>query len=195
MVRWIRWHCPPDTWFEIWAPAVWDWARFLSVTEDPHNIEPLRVNGEETLFFIWNLKARLSKQPAFSTAQEPPLRWHEPADAPASCMVRSKIKNQRAKLTYQALAEHGGIESAVELCVREEDPLPNGSPQETLMHEDASERSNKENVSVNTPPHKLMKKMDTTPLRYCYFSEAKKWIFLNVMFFSILRYISETGSS
>ena len=48
MVRWIRWHCPPDTWFEIRALEVW--ARYLSVTEAPHNIESLRVSEEETFW-------------------------------------------------------------------------------------------------------------------------------------------------
>ena len=33
MVRWMRWHCPPDTGFEIWALAVWGRARYFSVTE------------------------------------------------------------------------------------------------------------------------------------------------------------------
>ena len=35
--RWLRWHCPPDTGFEIRALAVWGRARYLSVTEAPHN--------------------------------------------------------------------------------------------------------------------------------------------------------------
>ena len=35
MVRWLRWHCPPDTRFEIRALAVWVRARYLSVTEAP----------------------------------------------------------------------------------------------------------------------------------------------------------------
>ena len=39
MVRWLRWHCPPDTGFEIRALAVWGRARYLSVTETPHNID------------------------------------------------------------------------------------------------------------------------------------------------------------
>ena len=47
MVRWMRWHCPPDTWFKIRALAVWGRARYLSVTEAPHNIESLRVSGVE----------------------------------------------------------------------------------------------------------------------------------------------------
>ena len=39
MVIWIRWHFPPDTGFEILALAVWGRARYLSVTEAPHNTE------------------------------------------------------------------------------------------------------------------------------------------------------------
>ena len=37
MVRCLRWHCPPDTGFEIRALAVWGRARYLSVTGAPHN--------------------------------------------------------------------------------------------------------------------------------------------------------------
>ena len=37
MVRCLRWHCPPDVGFEIRALAVWGRARYLSVTEAPHN--------------------------------------------------------------------------------------------------------------------------------------------------------------
>ena len=37
MVRWLRWHCPPDTGFEIRALAVWGRVRYLSVTEAPNN--------------------------------------------------------------------------------------------------------------------------------------------------------------
>ena len=39
MVRLVRWHCPPDTGFEMRALAVWGRARYLSVTEAPHNTE------------------------------------------------------------------------------------------------------------------------------------------------------------
>ena len=37
MVRWLRWHWPPDTGFKIRALAVWGRARYLSVTEALHN--------------------------------------------------------------------------------------------------------------------------------------------------------------
>ena len=39
MVRWLRWYCPPDTGFVIQALAVWGRARYLSVTEAPHNTD------------------------------------------------------------------------------------------------------------------------------------------------------------
>ena len=39
MVRWLRWHCPPDTGFEIRALAVWGRARYFSVTEASHNTD------------------------------------------------------------------------------------------------------------------------------------------------------------
>ena len=39
MVRWMRWHCPPDTVFEIRTMTVWGRARYFSVTEAPHNTE------------------------------------------------------------------------------------------------------------------------------------------------------------
>ena len=39
MVRWLRWHCPPDTGFEIRALVVGGRARYLSVTEAPHNTD------------------------------------------------------------------------------------------------------------------------------------------------------------
>ena len=38
-MRWLRWHCPPDTGFEIRSLAVWGRARYLSVTEAPHNTD------------------------------------------------------------------------------------------------------------------------------------------------------------
>ena len=55
LLRIVRWHCPPDTRFEIGALAVWGRARYLSVTKTHHNIKSLRVRGEETFCFfeIW----------------------------------------------------------------------------------------------------------------------------------------------
>ena len=52
MVRWIRWHCPPDTGFEILTLEVWGRARYLSVTEVPHNTEFYEWMGKEHFCFF-----------------------------------------------------------------------------------------------------------------------------------------------
>ena len=81
MVRWMRWHFPPDTGFEIWALVVWSRARYLSVKEVPHNIDSLRVSWEETFCFegqngVRTSDLRLSKQAALTTASGPsPQLW------------------------------------------------------------------------------------------------------------------------
>ena len=45
-IKWMG--CSPDTVYEIRALTAWGRARYLSVTEVPHNIESLQVSGEET---------------------------------------------------------------------------------------------------------------------------------------------------
>ena len=52
MVRWVRWHCPPDTGFEIRALAVWGRARYLSVTETPHNTDFHTWMGKKHFCFL-----------------------------------------------------------------------------------------------------------------------------------------------
>ena len=52
MVRWLRWHCPPDTGFEIRALAVWGRARYLSVTEAPHNTNFHTWMGKKHICFF-----------------------------------------------------------------------------------------------------------------------------------------------
>ena len=47
MVRWLRWHCPPDTGLEIRALAIWGRARYLSVTEAPHNTNNRVSSGRD----------------------------------------------------------------------------------------------------------------------------------------------------
>ena len=42
----------PDTGFEIRSVAVRGRARYLSVTEDPHNIKSLQMSGEDTFCFF-----------------------------------------------------------------------------------------------------------------------------------------------
>ena len=52
MVKWLRWHCPPDTGFEIRALAVWGRARYLSVTEAPHNTDFHTWMGKKHFLFL-----------------------------------------------------------------------------------------------------------------------------------------------
>ena len=64
-LRMMRWHCPPDTGFEIRVLAVWGRPRYLSITEAPLNIE---VNGDETFRFFetWRLEwGPNSRSPTF----------------------------------------------------------------------------------------------------------------------------------
>ena len=58
MVRWLRWHCPPDTGFEIRALAVWGRARYLSVTEAPHNTNFHTWMGKKHFLFLSNRRDR-----------------------------------------------------------------------------------------------------------------------------------------
>ena len=52
MVRWLRWHCPPDTGFEIRALVVWGRARYLSVTEASHNTDFHTWMGKKQFCFF-----------------------------------------------------------------------------------------------------------------------------------------------
>ena len=48
----MRWHCSPDTGFKIRALAVWGQARYLSVTEAPHNTDfHTRMGKKHFCFF------------------------------------------------------------------------------------------------------------------------------------------------
>ena len=85
----MRWHCPPDTEFEIRALplgtrrcvpnwlAVWGRTRYLSITESPHNIDYLQVSGRQIFCSlecqsgVRTRDLRLSKQAALTTAPRP----------------------------------------------------------------------------------------------------------------------------
>ena len=58
MVRWLRWHCTPDTGFEIRALVVWGRARHLSVTEAPHNTDFHTWMGKKHFLFLSNRRDR-----------------------------------------------------------------------------------------------------------------------------------------
>ena len=58
MVRWLRWHCPPDTGFEIRALSVWGRTRYLSVTEAPHNTDFHTWMGKKHFCFFQTAETR-----------------------------------------------------------------------------------------------------------------------------------------
>ena len=58
MVRWVKWHCPPDTRFEIQTLAVWGRARYLSVTEAPHNTKFYEWMGKKHFCFFQTAETR-----------------------------------------------------------------------------------------------------------------------------------------
>ena len=82
-VKLMRWHCPPDTGFDIRALAVWGWARFLSATEAPNNTEYSRVSGEETFL---SLKPEYLKYDISTIAA-----YIIPLDIRFACLVRAII--------------------------------------------------------------------------------------------------------
>ena len=48
----MRWHCTPDTEFEIRTLAVWGRARYLSVTEAPHDNDFYTWMRKKDLYFF-----------------------------------------------------------------------------------------------------------------------------------------------
>ena len=72
MVRWLRWHCPPDTGFEIRALAVWGRARYLSVTEAPHNTNFHTWMGKKQFCFFQTAETGNRKAAVLTTTLGPP---------------------------------------------------------------------------------------------------------------------------
>ena len=68
IVRWLRWHCRPDTGFEIRALAVRGRARYLSVTEVPHNTDIHTWMGKKHFLFLLNRRDRKPRTLAWKTA-------------------------------------------------------------------------------------------------------------------------------
>ena len=60
---------PPDTKFEIRALAGGGRARYLSITETPHNIKSLWVSGEETFCFLGTWRPEWGSNPRSLTFQ------------------------------------------------------------------------------------------------------------------------------
>ena len=88
----MRWHSLPDTGFEIWALAVWGRARYLSVTEAPHNTEFYTGMGKKPFCFFQTAETgnrTLNSSVKGSGANHyprAPARW---ADTTCSCRFTS----------------------------------------------------------------------------------------------------------
>ena len=50
-VRWLRWHCLPDAGYKNQTLKVWGRARYLLVTEAPHNTEFYKWMGKKHFCF------------------------------------------------------------------------------------------------------------------------------------------------
>ena len=79
LLRMVRWHCPPDTGFEIQTLEVWGRTRDLSVTEVPHNTEFHKWMGKKHFCFFSNRRDRETdnrtlawKAAVLTTTLEPP---------------------------------------------------------------------------------------------------------------------------
>ena len=86
MVRWLRWHCPPDTGFEIPALAVWGRARYLSVTEAPHNTDFHTWMGKKHFCFFQ--AAETGNRTPNSGVKGSGANHYPRAHAPDVCSVR-----------------------------------------------------------------------------------------------------------
>ena len=72
MLRWVRWHCRPDTWFEIQTLDVWGRARYLSITEAPHNTEFYEWMGKKHFWLFQTAETGKRKAAVLTTILGPP---------------------------------------------------------------------------------------------------------------------------
>ena len=100
MVRWLRWHCPPDTGFEIRALAVWGRARYLSVTEAPNNTDFHTWMGKKHFCFFQTAETG-NRTPNSgvkgSSANHYP---RAPAPFPESLMQKQTTEHHITKIWY-----------------------------------------------------------------------------------------------
>ena len=103
MVRWLRWHCPPDTGFEIRALAVWGRARYLSVTEAPHNTNFHTSMGKKQFCFFQTaetgnrtpdsgVKGSGGNHYPRAPARFVVIQWHFQLEHQSSCIVCTVVQ-------------------------------------------------------------------------------------------------------
>ena len=93
----MRWHCPPDREFEIRVLTVWGRARYLSVTDAPHNIESLRINREETFCFFKTWMSEWGSNPRCPTFQtgnfnQGPHPVHDPRVVVSTAAFHARVR-------------------------------------------------------------------------------------------------------
>ena len=101
MVRWLSWHCPPDTGFEIWALAVWGRARYLSVTEAPHNTNFHTWMGKKHFCFFQTAETG-NRTPNSGVKGSGANHYpRAPAQHHALCMLRTEYRRTSDLCTRQ----------------------------------------------------------------------------------------------
>ena len=122
MVRWLRWHCPPDTGFEIRALAVWGRARYLSVTEAPHNTDFHTWMWKKHFCFFQT--AETGNRTSNSGVKGSGANHHPRAPALSSSGCRKTRKNKRTneRLIHLSLAATQWLKPIRGTNVGEKDP-------------------------------------------------------------------------
>ena len=106
MVRWLRWYCPPDTGFEIRALAVWGRARYLSVTEAPHNTNFHTWMGKKQFCFFQT--AETGNRTPDSGVKGSGANHYPRAPAPNECQIGS-FSSEATVCIYRVLNSCTGL--------------------------------------------------------------------------------------
>ena len=118
MVRWMRWHCSPDTRLEIRTLAELATSQSWKYPTLLNTVESLRVSREETLL-LWNLNAKSGSNPRFPTFQA--CRCNHCTMTPA--LIVNAVSGETGKImwpkvTYQMQVGIVTISNAmVKLCI------------------------------------------------------------------------------
>ena len=97
MVRCVRWHCPPDTGFEIQTLAVWGRARYLPVTEALHNTE--FYEWMEKKHFCFFQTAKTGKRTPNSSVKGSGANYYPRVHAPLHLSTNAKGGGGRLNIT------------------------------------------------------------------------------------------------
>ena len=116
MVRWLRWHCPPDTGFEIRALAVWGRARYLSVTEAPHNTNFHTWMGKKQFCFFQT--AETGNRTPDSGVKGSGANHYPRAPAPVTVVKKNKSKLAQTSKTRQLWVNYQRVVGMVRKLIK-----------------------------------------------------------------------------